>query len=95
MTRRRDQLKWAVQIRRTNPVRAAQIRLDQSAIRKEFTGKITVCQTSSRLQTSSPRERNRRVQPPRRALSARVPPVRRSVDPTEPDETTGAPPRRL
>ena len=38
-------------------------------------------------------KRNRRAQPPR--LPARVPPVRRSVDPTEPDETTGAPPRRL
>ena len=40
-------------------------------------------------------KRNRRVQPPRRASLARVPPVRRSVDPTEPDETAGAPPRRL
>ena len=47
--------------------------------------------TTTKLTTAS--QRNRRAQPPR--LPARVPPVRRSVDPTEPDETTGASPRRL
>ena len=73
-----------------NPTASAELRPPRTIRREEFTVPITVCSTSRRLQTSSPRE----AQPPRATAAPRLPAYRpsgRSVAPTEPDGTADAP----